>query len=86
MNDNSNLKYKNVVFNNKSILHCCRAINIDGTLAFLFNCLKNITDPYSSRRWMSTLRDDEYQEMLFFPLFYHLFFFKPEVKTSAFIL
>ena len=50
MNDNSNLKYKNVVFNNKSILYCCRAINIDGTLAFLLNCLKNITDPYSSGR------------------------------------
>ena len=85
MNDNSNLKYKNPVFNNKSILHCCRAINIDGTLAFLFNCLKTITDPYSSRRWMSTLRDDKYQEMLFFPYFITRSL-KPEVKTSVFIL
>ena len=70
MNDNSNLKYKNVAFNNKSILHCCRAINIDGTLAFLFNCFKKITHPYSSRRWMSTLRDNENQEMMgMFPYF-----------------
>ena len=45
MNDNSNLKYKNVVSNNKSILHCCRAINIDGTLAFSFNCLKTLLTP-----------------------------------------
>ena len=87
MNDNSNLKYKNVVFNNKSILHCRRAINVDGTLAFLFNCLRNITDPYSSRRWMSTLTDDEYWEVLgIFPYFITRFFFKPEFKTSAFIL
>ena len=53
----------------KSILHCCRAINIDGTYAFLFNCLKKITDG-AAARWMSTPRDDEYQEMLsIFPYF-----------------
>ena len=51
----------------KSILHCCRAINIDGTYAFLFNCSKKLL---TAARWMSTPRDDEYQEMLsIFPYF-----------------
>ena len=34
---------------------------------------------------MSTLRDDKYQEMLFFPYFITRSL-KPEVKTSVFIL
>ena len=55
----------------KSILHCCRAINIDGPYAFLFNCLKKLL---TAARWMSTQRDDEYKEMLsIFPILLHVF-------------